>query len=112
MALYIKLKTHPSEFGEGVKADYFNDDALGRTLDEAFKYGLTALFAEIANEISHEFMPKKRVQHLHLDTTSLKLTGEYNVQGKYLEDDVIPPLPKYGHSKDHRPDLKQIIMPQ
>jgi transposase len=79
-------------------------------LDEAFKYGLTALFAEIANEVSHEFLPKTRVQHLHIDTTSLKLTGEYNVAGKYREDDVIPPLPKYGHSKDHRPDLKQIMM--
>jgi transposase len=107
---FFEEKPVEALFGEGVKADYFNDDALGRTLDEAFKYGLTALFAEIANEVSHEFMPQKRVQYLHLDTTSLKLTGEYNVQGKYLEGDVVPPLPKYGHSKDHRPDLKQIMM--
>ncbi len=41
----------------------------------------------------------------HLDTTSLALSGEY--LGKIDDDTVKIAL---GHSKDHRPDLKQIML--
>jgi transposase len=44
-------------FGKGVKHEHFNDDALGRTLDAIYAYGVTEFFAEIANEIAQEFMP-------------------------------------------------------
>ncbi|MCP5078508.1 MAG: DUF4277 domain-containing protein, partial [Psychromonas sp.] len=30
-------------FAKGIKAEHFNDDALGRTLDAIYKYGATAL---------------------------------------------------------------------
>jgi transposase len=95
--------------GEGVEAEHINADSLGRALDTIYDYGSTQLFAEIANEVSKEFMPTTSREHLHLDTTSLKVCGEYDVDECYLNIDS-PPLPKHGHSKDHRPDLKQLML--
>ena len=40
-----------------------------------------------------------------MDTTSFSLTGRYDVE---IEDSS--PVPTYGYSKDHRPDLKQVMM--
>ncbi len=97
-------------FGKGIKAEHFNDDALGRTLDAIYKYGATALFAEIANEIAVEMMPKQNKVQLHIDTSSLKVSGEYDLDENYPDDNNRPPLPKHGHSKDHRPDLKQLVL--
>ena len=97
-------------FGEGVSHEHFNDDALARTLDAIYAYGVTELFAEIANEIAQEFMPSPKRQSLHLDTTSLKLSGDYDFDDDYWLDDEQPPLPMFGHSKDHRPDLKQVML--
>jgi transposase len=96
--------------GKGVEAEHINADSLGRALDRIYDYGTTQLFAEIANEISKEFLPATSRQHLHLDTTSLKVCGEYDVEARYVGNDTSPPLPKYGHSKDHRPDLKQLML--
>ncbi|MCP4472526.1 MAG: DUF4277 domain-containing protein, partial [Gammaproteobacteria bacterium] len=79
---------------------HFNDDALGRTLDAIYTYGVTALFAEITNEIAHEFMPHEKKQRLHLDTTSLKLSGDYAVDEAFKLDKETLTLPMLGHSKD------------
>ena len=43
--------------GEGIEAQHLNDDVHGRTLDATYEYGTTSLLAEIANEISQEFIP-------------------------------------------------------
>jgi transposase len=96
--------------GEGIEAEHVNADSLGRALDAIYDYGSTQLLAEMADEISKEFMPTASREHLHLDTTSLKLCGEYDVQARYEGIDNPPPLPKRGHSKDHRPDLKQMVL--
>lgn len=101
-------------FGKGIVAEHFNDDALGRTLDAIYDYGPTALFAEIANEIIVERRAAQGLtntrQTKHLDTSSLKLTGEYEVDENDSDNDKSPPIPKLGHSKDHRPDLKQLVL--
>ena len=96
--------------GEGIEAQHLNDDVHGRTLDATYKYGTTALLAEIANEISQEFIPATGRQNGHLDTSSLKVCGDYAVEHLYPDDTNRPPLPRHGHSKDHRPDLKQLVI--
>ncbi len=96
--------------GEGVKAEHLNDDALCATLDAAYAYDTTQLLAEIANEIWLEFMPRSGRQFIHLDTSSLKLVGEYDLEQDYPDEAERPPLPKLGYSKDHRPDLKQLVL--
>jgi transposase len=96
--------------GEGIEAKQLNDDVHGRSLDAIYEYGTTSLLAELANEISQEFIPVTGRQHGHLDTSSLKLCGDYDVEHLYPDDANRPPLPRHGHSKDHRPDLKQLVI--
>lgn len=92
--------------GEGVEAEHLNDDALGRTLDAIYEQGCTSLFSDVAFQIASK-------HHLighsaKLDTTSLKLFGEYY---EVEETNGKKPLqPALGYSKDHRPDLKQVVM--
>ena len=108
---FFEDKALSSLFGKGIRHEHFNDDALARTLDAIYSYGVTELFAEIANEIAQEFMPATKRQSLHLDTTSLKLSGNYNInENCYSDEEEQPPMPMYGHSKDHRPDLKQVML--
>jgi transposase len=96
--------------GEGIEAQHLNDDVHGRTLDAIYEYGTTALLAEMANEISQEFIPATGRQNGHLDTSSLNVCADYAVEDRYPDDASRPPLPRHGHSKDHRPDLKQLVI--
>lgn len=58
-----------------VKAEYFNDDALGRCLDAINEYGVTKLFSEVAFMIGVE--QKLIGRTFNIDTTSLMVYGEY-----------------------------------
>ena len=92
--------------GQGIEAEHLNDDTLGRTLDPIYAKGSTQLFSEIAFHIAsrHDLFGKSA----KLDTTSLKLFGEY--YDVYEQNGHKPPQPALGYSKDHRPDLKQVVM--
>jgi len=100
---YFKDKPVAQLLGSGINSSHLNDDCLGRCLDAIAKYGVTKLYSEIAFEVAQE----KNVlgQRMHLDSTSFSLTGRYDVDEQ--ED---APHPTYGHSKDHRPDLKQVML--
>lgn len=113
-ALYLTpefMANKPVEhlFGEGYKASDFNDDALGRSLDELHQAGVTELFASIAQKATEEF----DIEHefVHVDTTSLSVTGEYADADKQWGAKVNEVADvTYGHSKANRPDLKQVVV--
>jgi transposase len=88
--------------GIDITPSELNDDMLGRHLDEIAKYGTTKLYSEIAFEICLEqgLLGKS----YHLDTTTFTLHGDYE------DYPNASPLPCLGHSKDHRPDLKQVTL--
>jgi transposase len=88
---------------ESISAHHLDDNALGKALDEIYEYGANRLFGEIAFEIALENNLLGRLAHI--DSTSMSVEGEYE-QGS--EENVIKLT--YGHSKDHRPDLKQAVM--
>ena len=90
-------------FHEGVKADDFNRFKLGRVLDRCYDYGTELLFSEIALQVCRQ--EKVDTRFGHLDTTSFTLSGDY--PGKIDDDTVEITL---GYSKDHRPDLKQVML--
>jgi transposase len=90
-------------FDETVCADDFNDHALGKTLDEIADYGSSRLYGEIAFEIALE--QGLLGSRAHLDTTSFSLHGAYEDNNPEQLIEVT-----HGYSKDHRPDLKQIMM--
>jgi len=91
-------------FREGVKADDFNRFKLGRVLDRCHGYGTELLFSEIsANVCRQENVDTSRKS---MDSTSLTVFGEYLGHGVHEDEVAI----KLGHSKDHRPDLKQVML--
>ena len=47
------------------------------------------------------------LNQLHNDSTSVTVTGEYDTPASFAGKKSI--APKHGHSKDHRPDLKQLL---
>jgi transposase len=90
-------------FRPGVKAEMFNRFKLGRTLDEVNTYGSDLLFSEIALVVCRQEAIEQRFHHL--DTTSFSLTGDY-----VPESDQQAIAITHGYSKDHRPDLKQVVL--
>jgi transposase len=52
-------------------------------------------------------------EHLHIDTTSLSVSGDYAASDKQPageEEAVVPIAITYGYSRDHRADLQQWMM--
>lgn len=74
------FETKPCEhlIGEGAKAEYLNDDKLGRTLDKLFDQGLTSTFLAIALNAVEKF--SILLSYLHLDSSSFHTHGEYNFE--------------------------------
>ena len=93
--------------GPGLKAEYFNDDAIGRCLDAISDYGVTKFFSTLAFSMGRTL--KLLGPTLNLDTTTLSLSGEYE---DYVLDKEKPEtvVPAYGYSKQKRRDLKQVVL--
>ena len=79
----------------------FNDDRLGRMLDTLAKSNRKMIFFRLALRSIQLF--ELDCHHIHHDTTTVKLCGRY--EGWDQE-----PQAHNGHSKDHRPDLKQLVL--
>ena len=85
----------------GIRADQLNDDALGRVLERVAQVG-PALVDQTCLRILTLFGDPKS---LHNDTGSLRLWGTYD-----HPEPTDPITITYGHSKDHRDDLKQMLL--
>lgn len=90
-------------FREGVKASDFNRFKLGRSLDRCFDYGTELLFSEISLNVCQQ--EKVETRFNSLDSTSFTLSGDYLAK---TDEDTVEV--KLGYSKDHRPDLKQVML--
>ena len=90
-------------FREGVEAEDFNRFKLGRVLDRSHKYGTELLFSEVALMVCQQEQVDTCFNSE--DSTSMSLSGTYLGEGD--EETVQVTL---GHSKDHRPDLKQVML--
>ena len=101
---FLKNKPIDRLLGDGLSASDFNDDATGRCLDEITAYGTTPFFTEIAFEVG--LAESLLDSSAHFDTTSLSVFGEYETD----EDPSNSFKVTHGHSKAHRPDLKQMVL--
>ena len=79
----------------------FNDDVLARALDCLYKGDRASLQTRCVLAAVTRF--GLDTSTIHNDSTSIRFDGDYSVQ-----DDKAVRL-KRGHSKDHRPDLKQLV---
>ena len=102
---FLEDKAVARIFGKDITAAHFNDDALGRCLDAIKDRGVDQLFAGLAYRVA--LNANLCGKSIHLDTTSLSLYGQYE-QAKAGPD--LAALPMHGYSKDHRPDLKQMLV--
>ncbi len=95
--------------GEGIEPEHLNDDRMGRALDSLWNQGLSSLFTSIAMLAQAKF--NLGVNSLHLDSSSISVEGKYETETVDESDESIKGLHiTYGHSKDHRPDLKQFLI--
>ena len=112
-AMYLTPEFYESKpvdllIGEGIEASDLNSDSLGKALDHLHEAGITELFASISVHALRRY--GIAVRFAHLDTTALSLQGEYDFDAETdIDDDSVITI-TYGHSKDHRPDLKQAIL--
>lgn len=91
-------------WGDGIQASQFNDDALGRVLEDVAVHG-PQLLATLGMRMQgvHQTLS----DWLHSDTSAFSLMGDYP---SATTGPTAPVELTWGHSKDHRPDLRQIMM--
>src|SRR5680860_665715 len=89
------------------EAELLNDDRVGRALDELFRADRASLTTALSLATIRAY--RICVDELHNDSTSICLYGAYRDATGEPCGGVTPPRPARGHSKDHRPDLKQLV---
>jgi transposase len=91
-----------------VDMDRLNDDCVGRALDRLFLADVPSLVLSVAAHAVKEFGIS--LDELHNDSTTVSFCGAYT--GAAMEQRFLgrPTLAiTFGHNKDHRPDLKQLL---
>ena len=98
----------PELFGLArVQMSHLGDDRIGRALDRLFDADRAALLTAVVLAVGQKF--GVRFDELHNDSTSVAFCGQYRgATGRSLRGRTAPAI-TYGYSKDHRPDLKQLL---
>jgi transposase len=96
-----------SFFGRpGIEANHFNDTRLGVALDALYSH-TREIYGNIICAAIVEF--GIHTKRLHVDTTTVILRGVYDILEVLPALREPPPNPARGHSKEHRPDLLQLM---
>ena len=85
-----------------------NDDRVGRALDRLFDADVPTLVLDVAARAVREF--DVNLDELHNDSTTITFHGDYDTaaQEQTLRGQLRTAI-TWGHNKDHRPDLKQLL---
>jgi hypothetical protein len=86
---------------QALEPERFSDDRFARSLDRLYQADRASLMTELVLAFSRAF--NLDLSRIHNDSTSVKAYGAY--PGKTGTGFEL----KQGHSKDHRPDLKQLL---
>lgn len=79
----------------------FSDDRFGRALDKLYQADRASIMTELVLRVVEKFAIQ--TDRIHNDSTTVKAFGE--IPGKTKSGFTL----HHGHSKDHRPDLKQLL---
>jgi hypothetical protein len=107
-----------SEWAAGFAPDLFDlwpdevallhDDRLGRSLDRLFDSVGPELILAVVRQVVREFSVS--LDELHNDSTSISFHGAYEgAEKESRQRGRATQAITWGHSKDHRPDLKQLL---
>ena len=95
----------------GLSADdlvHLNDDRVGRCLDRLFDADIASLTLAVVTHAVREFAVE--LDELHNDSTTVTFHGSYEQAAQEATRRGQPtPAITWGHNKDHRPDLKQLL---
>lgn len=91
--------------GPGVLAEHLNDDVLGRCLDALYEADVSLLYQALSEKVVDTLGLTSNA--VHIDITSFHVDGEYAFEDD--EDNKRIQLVK-GYSRDHRPELNQVIL--
>jgi transposase len=98
----------------GLERESLNDYRLGQILDALFSANLNRVFSALALNALEVYGIE--TPWLHQDTTTLSLYGAYaggeddRAGAAQASEAAVAPRPAFGHSKDRRPDLKQVVL--
>ena len=84
-----------------------NDDRVGRALERLFDADRSSLLGRLVLDAVAEFGVD--CSEMHNDSTSIRLSGAYSSAVGAARGGKPTPAAARGHSKDHRPDLKQLV---
>ena len=88
--------------------EHLNDDRVGRCTERVFMALETNLIMDVVTHVVREF--EVGLDELHNDSTTVSFFGNYpdaEIEQRVAGQAV--PAITWGHSKDHRPDLKQLL---
>jgi len=102
---FLDKKPIEKLFGRELKTSFFNDDVLGRALDDLYSNDICQLFTKISTSACKKLGLKD--QTYHLDSTSFHTHGDH--VNNNPEDENVIELVK-GYSRDHHPELNQAIL--
>lgn len=98
----------PSVLGlDGVDPGVLNDDRVGRTLLRLFDADRASLMTELVLGAVEKFSID--CSELHNGSTSITFSGAYRTATGEPRGGKATPAIAFGHNKDHRADLKQLV---
>lgn len=99
---------HPDVIGlSPAQADSLNDDRVGRALDALFDADRASLMTEVVVRAVREF--KLDLSQIHNDSTTIPFHGVYRGADGGPQRGRRTARITFGHSSNHRPDLKQLL---
>ncbi len=102
---YFQNKPTERLIGPGVMPEHINDDVLGRCLDALFEADVSLIYQAIPQLVVEQLGLSGKA--VHLDITSFHVDGNYTSGND--EDTKHVQLVK-GYSRDHRPELNQVVL--
>ena len=91
----------------GGDTTWLNDDRLGRALVVLFDADRASLLTDLIVGVIGEF--NVDTDEMHNDSTSVSVHGQYETADGTPRRGKPTAAITFGHSKDHRPDLKQLV---
>ena len=91
----------------GGDTGWLNDDRVGRALVTLFDADRASLLTDLIVGVVSEFGVD--TSEMHNDSTSVSVHGDYHDADGTPRRGKPTPAVTFGHSKDHRPDLKQLV---
>ncbi len=91
----------------GGDTGWLNDDRVGRALVALFDADRASLLTDLIVGVIGEFGVD--TAEMHNDSTSVSVHGQYETADGRAQRGKPTAAVTFGHSKDHRPDLKQLV---